>query len=172
MTLIVFVTHPAANETFTVQILQILFYLISFIPLYISSFLYFISISPFSETFSITSSPARETIVVEGVNSSRVSLVWKYSLAINETISTITFFRRLSSSERDVRIAIKRESEQFSYNSEEFKARYEALSSSQAKSATLVLLDVKNSEEYRYTLRIFTNQDIQRHRTSLVVYGQ
>ncbi|XP_068685574.1 tyrosine kinase receptor Cad96Ca-like [Montipora foliosa] len=130
----------------------------------------FLNILQQSETFNITSSPARETIVVEGVNSSRVSLVWKYSLAINETIRTITFFRRISSSERDVRIATKRESEQFSYNSEEFKARYEALSSSQAKSATLVLLDVKNSEEYRYTLRISTNQGNQRHRTSLVVY--
>ena len=125
----------------------------------------------FLETFRITSSPESHTVVVESVNSSRISLVWTYSLAVNESIRTFTFFRQIPGDAADTRVAIKRGDRRFVYSSEEFRAKYEATSSSKSRSATLVLLDVTNSEEYTYTMRLVTNLDNRRFATTLVVYG-
>ena len=125
----------------------------------------------FLETFRITSSPESHTVVVESVNSSRISLVWTYSLAVNESIRTFTFFRKIPGDAADTRVAIKRGNRRFIYSSEEFRAKYEASSSSESRSATLVLLDVTNSEEYTYTMRLVTNLDNRRFATTMVVYG-
>ena len=38
------------------------------------------------ETFSITRTPDKTTVVVEGVNSTKVALFWKFSLNANESI--------------------------------------------------------------------------------------
>ncbi|XP_067030323.1 fibroblast growth factor receptor 3-like [Acropora muricata] len=122
------------------------------------------------EMFRITSSPESHTVVVESVNSSRISLVWTYTLAVNESIRTFTFFRRIPGDREDTRVAIKRGNRRFVYSSEEFRAKYEATSSSNSQSATLVLLDVTNSEEYTYTMRLITNFESRRFSTTIVVY--
>lgn len=126
----------------------------------------------FSEMFRITSSPESHTVVVESVNSSRISLVWTYTLAVNESIRTFTFFRRIPGDREDTRVAIKRGNRRFVYSSEEFRAKYEATSSSNSQSATLVLLDVTNSEEYTYTMRLITNFESRRFSTTIVVYSE
>ena len=126
----------------------------------------------FLEMFRITSSPESHTVVVESVNSSRISLVWTYTLAVNESIKTFTFFRRIPGDTADTRVAIKRGNRRFVYSSEEFRAKYEAISSSKSQSATLVLLDVTNSEEYTYTMRLLTNLESRRFATTMVVYGE
>ena len=125
------------------------------------------------ETFRITSQPSRPTVVVEGVNSTGVSLAWSFSLTINESIRVIHFYRQRSGG-RDTRIATKRGNRPFAYASDEFKANYEAQSSS--NSATLLLLDVNNNEEYTYTVRVSyydgNSYYYPRYRTDVVVYGK
>lgn len=127
------------------------------------------------ETFSITRTPDKTTVVVEGVNSTKVALFWMFSLNANESIRNIAFDRRRSG-ENDTRIATKRGNHAFTYaDNDEIKANYVAQSSS--TSATLVLVNVTNSEEYTYTLRLTYddgNGRISRHKSStfVVVYGE
>ena len=104
-------------------------------------------------------------------------LVWRFSLLSSETLKGIVFYRRRrsESEDRDKRIATKSGSQPFVYTRNEFKADYEAKSSS--RSATLVLLDVNNNDEYKYTVRVTYSFDLNRRRyprsrTDVVVFGK
>ena len=128
---------------------------------------------PVIETFSIARQPNRPTIVVEGVNSSRVLLAWRFSLKTNESIRVVHFYRERSG-ERSTHIATKRGSRPFAYTRDEFKAKYKAQSSSSL--VTLLLLDVNNNEEYTYNTRVLYSDGIRSHytswRTDVLVYGK
>ena len=128
---------------------------------------------PIIETFSIVRQPNRPTIVVEGVNSSLVRLVWRFSLKTNESIRVV-HFKRQRPGENLTRIATKRGSRPFVYASDEFKGKYNAQSFS--SSVTLLVLDVNNNEEYTYTARVSYSDGTRLHytswRTDVLVYGK
>ena len=111
----------------------------------------------FSEPLTITKNPQNPTVVVEGVNSSRVVLTWKYKKLMKERILSVAYFRQLPGKGRSTRLAVWASggNNGFSYSKPEFKTRYKAKLPS-----TLVLWDVKNSEEYRYTFRITYNSSL------------
>lgn len=145
--------------------------LIAYAVLYLkTNFCYLL---PIIETFSIARQPNRPTIVVEGVNSTRVLLAWRFSLKTNESIRVIHFYRERSG-EKATRIATKRGSRPFAFASEEFKVKYKAQSSSSL--VTLQLLDVNNNEEYTYNARVVYSDGIRSHhtswRTDVLVYGE
>ena len=96
-------------------------------------------------------------MVVEGVNSSRVVLNWKYKKLIKERILSVSYFRQLPGKGSSTRLAVwtSGDSNGSTYSKPEFKTRYKAKLPS-----TLVLWDVKNSEEYRYTFRISYNSSL------------
>lgn len=96
-------------------------------------------------------------MVVEGVNSSRVVLNWKYEKLIKERILSVSYFRQLPGKGSSTRLAVWTPGDKngFTYSKPEFKTRYKAKLPS-----TLVLWDVKNSEEYRYTFRITYNSSL------------
>ena len=143
--------------------------------LFFWTFYYVYIPTPLLETFRFTRTPNRPTVIVEGVNSSRVPLVWRFSLLSSETLEGIVFYRRRRSESEDKRIATRSGSQTFVYTRNEFKADYEAISSS--RSATLVLLDVNNDEENKYTVRVTYSINVNRRRyprssTDVVVFGK
>lgn len=96
-------------------------------------------------------------MVVEGVNSSRVVLNWKYKKLIKERILSVSYFRQLPGKGSSTRLAVWMPGDKngFTYSKPEFKTRYKAKLPS-----TLVLWDVENSEECRYTFRITYNSSL------------
>lgn len=142
--------------------------------LFFWTFYYVYIPTPLLETFRFTRTPNRPTVIVEGVNSSRVPLVWRFSLMSSETLKGIVFFRRRRSESEDERIATSSGSKPFVYTRNEFKAYYEAISSS--RSATLVLLDVNNDEENKYTVKVtYSINDRRRYprsTTDVIVFGK
>jgi len=106
--------------------------------------LFIVAPRPF-EAFIFTEQPDRPTIVVQGINSTRVLLVWNYNLTRNERFR-ISTFNRISAENVGTRIATRiYENSSFVFARIEFKANYETL-----LPATLVLLDVKNSGRHIY----------------------
>ena len=111
-------------------------------------------------------------MVVEGVNSSRVVLKWSYKKASSETIRSVSFIRQRPGKTVETKIATRSRSGRFRLNKNEFKAQYKADSPS-----TLVLLDVNNSEEFSYILRVSyrTSAGVRKSissKISVVVFGK
>lgn len=118
--------------------------------------LYYRNIS-FQKHWLLQKNPQNPTVVVEGVNSSRVVLNWKYEKLIKERILSVSYFRQLPGKGSSTRLAVwtPGDNNGFTYSKPEFKTRYKGKLPS-----TLVLWDVKNSEEYRYTFRITYNSSL------------
>lgn len=102
-----------------------------------------------SGTLEITRKPANPTIVVERVNNTGVLLVWNYSVEANEKIKSVAFCRVGLKGSTLTRIATRFSRKSFELEQKEFNGKYSA-----SLPATLMLLDVKNSEEYTYNLVI------------------
>ncbi|KAL9964725.1 hypothetical protein ACROYT_G028405 [Oculina patagonica] len=100
-----------------------------------------------SESFTWTRRPAHKlTVVVKGVNSSRVSLIWDFSASSNYLVS---LSRQRPGEVRSTQIASRYASTAFWYTNETFRSKYEL-----RPPANLVLKDVKQNDEYVYTITV------------------
>ena len=100
------------------------------------------------ESFTFTNKPCNPTIVVEGVNSSRVSLIWNFSVSLSDYGVSIN--RQKPGEVGETQLAGRTHSNAFSYTKEEYRADYEA-----RLPATLVLKDVtRNKDQYAYIIAI------------------
>ena len=116
--------------------------------------------------------PDNPTIVVEGVNSTNVDLIWNILPGNNEVVQTL-FILRQNLKPGDVSlvtIASRTFASSFTM-SNSFANEYRA-----NLPATLRLLNVDNTEEYVYTLQVSydRNNVIQRmeDRVTVIVYGK
>ena len=102
-----------------------------------------------SEAFQWTKQPVNPTIVVEGVNSAKVPLVWEYVLSPGESIVSITVQRgRLGSAERET-LAVQGANP---LSVIRFQNKYNVV-----PPLTVELLDVKNNEEYVYCISVVSS---------------
>lgn len=102
-----------------------------------------------SETLEFTKKPDNPTIVVEGVNSTDVYLIWDIRAGNNEVVDDLFLLRQRPGDASQVIIASRTFSSSFTLATESFANEYRA-----TLPATLRLLNVDNSEEYTYTLQV------------------
>ena len=103
----------------------------------------------FSESFSFTRKPANRTVVVEGVNSTQVELVWNFTATSGFIVS---IFRERTDGSQRAQIAAR------SNNDAVFdilKPGYEG-----NLPATLVIKDVTRNDEYVYRLVVSTSSGV------------
>ena len=93
--------------------------------------------------------PDNPTIVVEGVNSTNVDLIWDILLGNNEVVDNLILIRQRPGDVNQVAIASRTSSTAFTLLSDSFANEYRA-----NLPATLRLLNVDNTEEYVYTLQV------------------
>ena len=101
--------------------------------------------------------------MVLGVNSSQVTLVWRYSDAPSQYF--VQFWRR-KTGEKIKQISSSKDGNAFNpSNTEEFVARLDA---------TLILKNVKGGEEYTYSLFLLDSNAITKdtHAVSIKVVGK
>ena len=108
------------------------------------------------------------------MNSSRVVLRWRYKKSSKEIICSVSFFRRRPDRGRTLRLATWRAGSEnvFTFHRPEYKLKYQA-----ERPSTLVLFDVKNSEEFIYSFRVTYNSSVGTKRTksekiSVAVFGK
>lgn len=111
-------------------------------------------------------------MVVEGVNSSRVSLIWRYTLDKGESLRSATIESARPGQKGRIRIATRPSANSsFIFARNRFKMYYGA-----RPPATLVLKDVKTTGENTYTLGIFYSNGIRNGKiensVSVVVLGE
>ena len=103
-----------------------------------------------SESLTFTKKPSNPTIVVEGVNSSRVALVWDFTASLSSF--SVTISRQRPGELGETPIARRTQSTAFSYVKSEYRADYEA-----RLPAVLVLKDVtSNKDQYAYIIKILS----------------
>ena len=126
----------------------------------------------FLEALTFTKRPDKPKIVVEGVNSTNVDLIWDILPGNNEVVERL-FILRQNLKPRDVNLVIIA-SRTFASSftmSNSFANEYRA-----NLPATLRLLNVDNTEEYVYTLQVIydLNNVPQRKEDSMtvIVYGK
>lgn len=102
-----------------------------------------------SETLEFTKKPDNPTIVVEGVNSTDVYLIWDIRAGNNEVVDDLFLLRQRPGDASQVIIASRTFSSSFTLATESFANEYRA-----TLPATLRLFNVDNSEEYTYTLQV------------------
>ncbi|KAL9964728.1 hypothetical protein ACROYT_G028408 [Oculina patagonica] len=102
-----------------------------------------------SESFTWTKTPKNPTVVVEGVNSKRVTLIWDFSASTSNY--SVTIRRQRPGESQETQIAYRPQNTAFNYTDQSFKKKYEA-----SLPATLVLKDVKRNDEYVYTIRMLS----------------
>ena len=93
--------------------------------------------------------PDNPTIVVEGVNSTNVDLIWDILPGNNEVVHNLYLIRQRPGDVNQVAIASRTSSTAFTLLSDSFANEYRA-----NLPATLRLLNVDNTEEYVYTLQV------------------
>jgi len=102
-----------------------------------------------SEAFTFTNEPEKPTVVVEGVNSTLVRLIWEFALGPDESVLTVTFDRQKPGESMRTLIASRYGNTPFTFARVKFANKYRAL-----LPATLVLLNVNKNEEFLYSLRV------------------
>ncbi|KAL9964670.1 hypothetical protein ACROYT_G028345 [Oculina patagonica] len=107
-----------------------------------------------SESFTLTRKPANPTVVVEGVNSTQVELVWDFTATSNYI--AIISRQRIGDLEATP-IAARTQSTGFVLEDPSFSTKYEP-----SLNATLVIKNVNRTDEYRYSLRVLTTLGSQR----------
>ncbi|XP_066024509.1 fibroblast growth factor receptor 2 isoform X3 [Pocillopora verrucosa] len=110
--------------------------------------------------FRISQKPSNPTIVVLGVNSSRVTLVWRYSDAPSQYF--VQFWRQ-KTGEKITQISSSRDGNAFNpSNTNEFDASLEA---------TLTLKNVERNEEYTYSIILLDSgaRQVETHAVSINV---
>lgn len=110
---------------------------------------FFFSLVLSSETLEFTKKPDNPTIVVEGVNSTDVYLIWDIRAGNNEVVDDLFLLRQRPGNANQVIIASRTFSSSFTLATESFANEYRA-----TLPATLRLFNVDNSEEYTYTLQV------------------
>ena len=105
----------------------------------------------FLEALTFTRSPDKPTIVVEGMNSTEVDLIWEILPANGEVVQNLFLIRQRPGDIKQVRIASRKYNSPFSL-ADGFANEYRA-----NLPATLRLLNVDNTEEYVYTLQVNYN---------------
>ena len=109
------------------------------------------SLFSISEAFSWTREPHKPTIVIEdGVNNKNVRLVWEFVLAPNENAVAVYIQREDLDGGNRVDIASRQISTAFVYPvNTDFHEHYRA-----QLPAQLVILNVDNTKEYKYGVRV------------------
>ena len=102
----------------------------------------------FLEALTFTRRPDKPTIVVEGVNSTNVNLIWDILPGNSEVVQNLFLIRQRPGDVNQVQIAWRKYSSSFTL-AEGFANEYRA-----NLPATLRLLNVDNTEEYVYTLQV------------------
>ena len=110
---------------------------------------FFFSLVLSSETLEFTKKPDNPTIVVEGVNSTDLYLIWDIRAGNNEVVDDLFLLRQRPGDASQVIIASRTFSSSFTLATESFANEYRA-----NLPATLRLFNVDNSEEYTYTLQV------------------
>ncbi|PFX21978.1 Fibroblast growth factor receptor [Stylophora pistillata] len=108
------------------------------------------------ESVTFTTTPRNPTDVVEGLNSGRVSLVWKVCLNSRENLRNITIGRKRPDGNQLTTIATKPNANSSLLVDRKFQKFYIARSP-----ATLVLKNVRRTDEYIYSLEIFYSDGIR-----------
>ena len=103
----------------------------------------------FLGSLTFTRKPDKPTIVVEGVNSTNVDLIWEILPSGGEVVNSLHLIRQRPGDVNQVTIASRRSSTAFTLLSDSFANEYRA-----NLPATLRLLNVDNTEEYVYTLQV------------------
>ncbi|KAL9964729.1 hypothetical protein ACROYT_G028409 [Oculina patagonica] len=104
-----------------------------------------------AQAVTFTRTPHNPTIVMDGVNSSRVSLIWRYALDKGEQLRSVTIESARPGEKGRTRIATRPSANgTFVFARNRFRLYYGA-----RPPATLVLKDVKTTGENTYTLGIF-----------------
>ena len=102
----------------------------------------------FLEALTFTRRPDKPTIVVEGVNSTRVELIWDILPDDGESVQNLFLIRQRPGDTNQERIASRKYTSPFTL-ADGFANEYRA-----NLPATLTLLNVDNTEEYVYTLQV------------------
>ncbi|XP_022796395.1 fibroblast growth factor receptor 1-A-like [Stylophora pistillata] len=112
--------------------------------------------APQTQSVTFTTTPRNPTDVVEGLNSGRVSLVWKVCLNSRENLRNITIGRKRPDGNQLTTIATKPNANSSLLVDRKFQKFYIARSP-----ATLVLKNVRRTDEYIYSLEIFYSDGIR-----------
>lgn len=115
---------------------------------------------PQTRSVTITTKPRNPTDVVEGLNSGRVLLVWKFTLDSSENLQKITIGRRKPDGNQVTTIATRPDANSSLSVDGKFRVFYNAKSP-----ATLVLKNVRRTDDYVYCLEIFYSDGIGNGRT-------
>ncbi|XP_068733679.1 uncharacterized protein [Montipora capricornis] len=112
-----------------------------------------------SEAQFWTKTPGDPVIVVEGVNSTDVDLVWKYNVPETDIVSVTIRRRRQRASTDSTLIASgfgqgAREPKAFDVSHQNLRSEYRAFEDRSLGTYTLRLLNVNNAEEYMYTITV------------------
>ncbi|XP_078379937.1 uncharacterized protein LOC144662857 [Oculina patagonica] len=107
-----------------------------------------------SESFTLTRKPANPTVVVEGVNSTQVELVWDFTATSNYIV---IISRQRTGDPEPTPIAARTQSTSFALEDPSFSTKYEP-----SLNATLVIKNVNRTDGYRYSLKVLTNLGVRR----------
>ena len=121
----------------------------------------------FLEALTFTRRPDKPTIVVEGVNSTNVDLIWEILPGSGEVVQNLFLIRQRSGDVKQVQVASRKYSSSFNLATDSFANEYRA-----NLPATLRLLNVDNTEEYVYTLQVtyeLSNNNVERDEDSVTV---
>lgn len=125
----------------------------------------------FLEALTFSRRPDKTTIVVEGVNSTNVDLIWEILPGSGEVVQNLFLIRQRSGDVNQVQIASRKYSSSFNLATDSFANEYRA-----NLPATLRLLNVDNTEEYVYTLQVSyeLGNNVQRDedRVTVIVHGK
>ena len=102
----------------------------------------------FLEALTFTTRPDKPTIVVEGVNSTNVNLIWDILPGNTEVVQNLFLIRQRQGDTNQEQIASRKYSSSFTLAGG-FANEYSA-----NLPARLTLLNVDNTEEYVYTLQV------------------
>ena len=125
----------------------------------------------FLEALTFIRRPDKPTIVVEGVNSTNVDLIWEILPGNGESVQNLFLIRQRPGDVNQVQIASRKYASSFNLATDSFANEYRA-----NLPATLRLLNVDNTEEYVYTLQI--NYDLNNvpkrmeDRVTVIVHGK
>ena len=134
-------------------------------------YIFFCVLVLFLEALTFTRRPDKPTIVVEGVNSTNVDLIWEILPGSGEVVQNLFLIRQRLGDVNQVQIASRKYTSSFNLATDSFANEYRA-----NLPATLRLLNVDNTEEYVYTLQVSydLNNNVQRDedRVTVIVRGK
>ena len=125
-----------------------------------------------SESVTFTREPSDPTIVIEGVNSSRVLLIWAFSLGRGERLESVTIERERPRENSRTTIATRPSAnDSFIIASNAFRTDYGV-----RLPATLVLKKFERTDDYLYILNVFYSTSIRQGQAkaavSVVAFGE